>query len=118
MGGRLSALSEDVLRDLLLELGVEGVTLWHIRAMAAAMRQRNGAPVGWWHLRLGSDLRGETEVLREAYDRWSLNMHEPALGSDSHDDGCNCSQCEAVEFQRREAAFESEEFNAANSRGD
>lgn len=60
-------LSEDVLRDLLLEHGIEGVTLWHIRAVAAYVSIET--PTTWRSARLnrlGSDLRGEMAVIVEA----------------------------------------------------
>jgi len=59
--------SEDVLRDLLLEHGIEGVTLWHIKALAAYVAIDN--PRTWPSVRLerlGSDLRGEDACIFEA----------------------------------------------------
>jgi hypothetical protein len=67
---------ETVLRDLLLELGVEGVTLWHIRCLAAYLRGRYilRADSRWL-----SDLRGEEAVWCEAWDINAVPFSQPAL---------------------------------------
>lgn len=80
---------EAVLRDLLLECGVEGVTLWHIRCLAAALGSgldpylRSQRTM----FRLNSDLRGEEAVLAEA--------HADAEVHASFSAPCNCAQCRA-----------------------
>ena len=55
--------SEDVLRDLLLEHGIDGVTLWHIKALAAYLQE---APSSAAWLQLRDDLRGEDAVSDDA----------------------------------------------------
>lgn len=59
---------EAVLRDLLLECGIEGVTLWHIRALAAYFYGLRVCGTRYHPVnRLDSDLRGEDAVLAEAH---------------------------------------------------
>lgn len=76
-------LSEDVLRDLLLEHGIEGVTLWHIKALAVALKSSNDRPFVRGELariieeRFFYDMRGEEAVLEDAYKQWSLEMQPP-----------------------------------------
>lgn len=73
--------SEDVLRDLLLEHGIEGVTLWHIKTLAMLRRDLARGPYGMGlpehQTRLISDLRGEEAVLADAWAEWSLRMQPP-----------------------------------------
>jgi hypothetical protein len=79
--------NEDVLRDLLLEHGIEGVTLWHIRCLAAYVEIET--PQTWRSARLerlGSDLRGEDAV------RFEAEAHDKTL---SH---CLSSDCIGPEW--------------------
>jgi len=96
-------LSEDVLRDLLLEHGIEGVTLWHIKALAAYLHGMKVCGTQYYPVqRLDSDLRGEGPVVFEAENTNreldEQRKYRPSGGDCDHDfiatpDGEACTRC-------------------------
>jgi len=100
-------LSEDVLRDLLLKHGIEGVTLWHIKALAAYLHGMKVCGTQFYPTqRLDSDLRGEDFVWQAAIT--TNNLHDnrwkkfrasrgAAAATCNHDftygNGLHCNRC-------------------------
>ena len=114
--------SEDVLRDLLLEHGIEGVTLWHIKALAAYQYNRahwNGRGLHP-NNRMESDLRGEETVTADAaatnLELDAQRKYRPSGGDCDHDfiatpEGEICVRCGGIP-PRAPGEYELDEINA------